>query len=138
MQSGTLLFLHGFTYDLEDIALGEAALHWRSSRDIDLGTEGQALASLSPGQHVVTLTATDSDSNDALERKSPGGSQCVSDRWGKVGDCHAGRKVYGSVCTSTVSGHAPLKTTTPSFVVEYVPLPRRTNLPVPLASSWIL
>lgn len=60
---GTPLWLQGYGYDLEDGTLEGAALHWRSDRDGDLGTGSQALVTLSPGQHVITLTATDSDGN---------------------------------------------------------------------------
>jgi hypothetical protein len=53
--------LLGSAYDVEDGALEGAALAWTSSRDGPLGT-GSSLAqvSLSPGLHLVTLTATDS------------------------------------------------------------------------------
>jgi hypothetical protein len=63
IKPGTPLLLQGYAYDLEDGTLGEAALRWTSSRDGDLGTGSQVLVSLSPGQHVITLTATDSDGN---------------------------------------------------------------------------
>jgi hypothetical protein len=62
---GTPLFLEGYAYDLEDGVLGEASLHWSSSEDGDLGMGSQALVTLSPGQHVITFTATDSDGNTA-------------------------------------------------------------------------
>jgi hypothetical protein len=58
---GTPLWLQGYGYDLEDGTLEGAALRWRSDRDGDLGTGSQALVTLSPGPHVVTLTATDRD-----------------------------------------------------------------------------
>ena len=51
-------------YDLEDGTL-EAALRWRSDRDGDLGTGSQALVTLLPGRHVITLAATDKDGNIA-------------------------------------------------------------------------
>ena len=60
---GTPLFLNGYAYDLEDSTLGESALHWNSNRDGDLGTGSQVLVTLSPGQHVITLSAIDSDGN---------------------------------------------------------------------------
>jgi len=60
---GTPLWLQGYAYDLEDGTLSDTALRWSSSRDGDLGTGEQVLASLSPGEHVITLTATDSDGN---------------------------------------------------------------------------
>lgn len=62
---GSPLFLQGYAYDLEDGTLGERALHWSSSQDGDLGTGSQVLAALSQGRHVITLTATDSNSNMA-------------------------------------------------------------------------
>jgi hypothetical protein len=64
---GTPLLLQGYAYDLEDGTLGETALHWSSSRDGDLGTGSQVLVSPSPGQHIITLTATDSDGNQATD-----------------------------------------------------------------------
>ncbi len=65
IPSDTTLFLEGYAYDLEDGTLGEIALHWTSDRDGDLWTGSQALADLSLGQHVITLTATDGDGNTA-------------------------------------------------------------------------
>ncbi|MCX6030820.1 MAG: fibronectin type III domain-containing protein [Chloroflexi bacterium] len=63
---GTPLWLQGYGYDLEDGTLEGAALRWRSNRDGDLGTGSQALVTLSPGPHVVTLTATDKDDNTVM------------------------------------------------------------------------
>jgi hypothetical protein len=60
---GQPLWLQGYAYDLEDGTLPDTALRWSSSRDGDLGTGSQVLASLSPGEHVLTFTATDSDGN---------------------------------------------------------------------------
>jgi hypothetical protein len=62
---GTPLWLQGYGYDLEDGTLEGAALRWRSDRDGDLGTGGQALVTLSPGRHVITLVARDKDGNTA-------------------------------------------------------------------------
>lgn len=62
---GTPLWLQGYAYDLEDGALADAALGWSSSRDGNLGTGSTVLASLSLGHHTVTLTATDSNGNQA-------------------------------------------------------------------------
>lgn len=56
---GTLLLLEGDGYDLEDGAMNEAALRWSSDRDGELGSGSQVLADLTPGQHVITLSATD-------------------------------------------------------------------------------
>jgi hypothetical protein len=60
---GMPLWLQGYAYDLEDGILPDTALRWSSSRDGDLGTGSQVLANLSPGEHVIALTATDSDGN---------------------------------------------------------------------------
>ena len=62
---GTPLWLQGYGYDLEDGTLEGAALRWRSDRDGDLGTGSQALVTLAPGRHVITLAATDKDGNHA-------------------------------------------------------------------------
>jgi hypothetical protein len=57
--------LQGDGSDLEDGALGNAALSWSSSVDGALGT-GQLLEKLlSVGSHVITLTGTDSDGQTA-------------------------------------------------------------------------
>ncbi len=62
---GTPLFLRGYAYDLEDGTLDGAALRWSSDRDGELGTGSLVLVNLSTGQHVITLSATDSDGNTA-------------------------------------------------------------------------
>ena len=62
---GTPLWLQGYGYDLEDGTLEGSALRWRSDRDGDLGTGSQALVTLSPGRHVLTLATTDKDGNQA-------------------------------------------------------------------------
>jgi hypothetical protein len=48
-----------------DGTLAGAALPWHSDRGGDLGTGSQALVTLSPGRHVITLAATDQDDNTA-------------------------------------------------------------------------
>ena len=48
-----------------DGTLEGAALRWRSDRGGDLGAGSQALVTLSPGRHVLTLAATDRDGNTA-------------------------------------------------------------------------
>jgi len=63
IPTDTPIFLQGYTYDLEDGALQEAALRWNSSKDGDLGVGALTLANLTPGQHSITLVATDSDGN---------------------------------------------------------------------------
>ncbi len=62
-RPGTPLWLQGYACDLEDGTLPDTALRWSSSRDGNLGTGSQVLVILSPGEHVITLTATDSDGN---------------------------------------------------------------------------
>ncbi len=58
---GQAIWLEGRAFDLEDGALGDAALQWSSDRDGVLGTGKLLMTSLSPGKHTITLTATDSD-----------------------------------------------------------------------------
>ncbi len=60
---GIPLLLQGYGYDPEDGTLGDSYLQWNSNRDGNLGTGSTLLASLSFGQHIITLTATDSDGN---------------------------------------------------------------------------
>jgi cysteine-rich repeat protein len=51
----------GYATDFEDGNLTGASLVWRSSIDGIIGTGGEfTFATLSPGQHTITLTATDS------------------------------------------------------------------------------
>ena len=58
--SGPKVVLEGSGADLEDGSLGDSALSWVSSKDGALGT-GQALeVNLTPGDHTITLTVTDS------------------------------------------------------------------------------
>ena len=64
---GDLTVLQGNAYDLEDGMLEESALAWTSSLDGDLGTGSTVLVTLSPGQHVITLTAMDRDGNVATD-----------------------------------------------------------------------
>ena len=61
IKPSSVLWLYGYAYDLEDGVLEAEALQWSSDRDGVLGTDAEALVSLSPGWHVVTLTVTDSD-----------------------------------------------------------------------------
>ncbi|MBN1814927.1 MAG: hypothetical protein JXA14_24015 [Anaerolineae bacterium] len=62
------LMLHGIAYDLEEGELQGAALAWVSSLDGQLGT-GSTLpgVALSPGEHRLTLTATDSQGLNASD-----------------------------------------------------------------------
>ena len=57
-----MVFLSGMTLDAEDGPLPPESLSWSSDRDGYLGSGDELLvATLSPGHHVITLTATDSD-----------------------------------------------------------------------------
>ena len=58
---GQAIWLEGRAFDLEDGTLDDAALRWSSNRDGELGTGKLLIATLSPGKHTITLTATDSD-----------------------------------------------------------------------------
>lgn len=53
----------GTARDFEDGTLGGESLVWTSSRDGMLGTGASFFRRLSPGAHVITLTATDVDGN---------------------------------------------------------------------------
>jgi len=55
--------LQGYAEDPEDGILPDTALSWYSNRDDFLGTGGQILATLLDGQHVITLSARDSEGN---------------------------------------------------------------------------
>ncbi len=59
----TLVVLQGYAYDLEDGVLENHALIWYSSLDGPLGDGRQVLANLSPGKHLVSLSAADSEGN---------------------------------------------------------------------------
>lgn len=58
---GQAILLRGRAFDLEDGTPPDTAYRWQSNRDGDLGTGATNLVVLSPGPHVITLTATDSD-----------------------------------------------------------------------------
>lgn len=62
---GQAIWLEGRAFDLEDGTLPDSGYRWTSNRDGDLGTDATNLVILSPGPHVITLTATDSDGNRA-------------------------------------------------------------------------
>jgi hypothetical protein len=62
------LSLAGHAYDLEDGQLNGEALAWRSNRDGILGSGDMLrLDSLSEGPHRISLTATDSDGQEASD-----------------------------------------------------------------------
>jgi Tol biopolymer transport system component len=60
---GVPILLQGHAYDLEDGRLVGASLEWFSNLDGELGAGDSVIASLSFGQHEVTLSAADSDGN---------------------------------------------------------------------------
>jgi hypothetical protein len=60
----------GGANDPEDGALSGAALVWCSDLDGEFGTGGSLNAMLSAGQHIVTLSATDSDGNTGADQIS--------------------------------------------------------------------
>jgi hypothetical protein len=65
---GDLVILSGLGTDVTDGPLGENSLSWRSDRDGPLGTGKEVFTStLSPGQHRITLTATDSGGHTGAE-----------------------------------------------------------------------
>lgn len=63
---GTSVTFTGSAVDVEDGALGGAALVWTSNFDGPLGTGSSfSTDALAAGMHTVTLSATDSDGNEA-------------------------------------------------------------------------
>ena len=60
---------NGTAYDFKDGELNETSLSWTSSLDGSLGTGEKVNVTLSIGTHTITLTATDSESNEAIEIK---------------------------------------------------------------------
>lgn len=69
VRRGDLVWLQGAGLDAEDGALGDEALVWRSSVDGALGTGASLpVTDLSPGEHTITLTATDGDGATARDR----------------------------------------------------------------------
>ena len=59
-----VVVLAGDAYDPEDGDLDDLALIWESDRDGQLGNGGLltlAAQNLTPGRHIITLTAADSD-----------------------------------------------------------------------------
>lgn len=66
-RPGTAVPFSGAGRDFEDGALPATSLVWTSSRDGVLGTGASFSRALSPGVHVVTLTATDLDGNTGVD-----------------------------------------------------------------------
>lgn len=66
VTAGASVTFTGAANDAEDGALTGASLVWRSNVDGQIGTgESFSTTALTPGQHTVTLTATDSDTNQS-------------------------------------------------------------------------
>ncbi len=62
IEPGSLVIFAGLATDVEDGPLPSERLAWHSDRDGDLGVgEELPVDTLSTGQHLITLTATDSD-----------------------------------------------------------------------------
>jgi hypothetical protein len=60
--TGGLVRLEATAFDLEDRAIPGVSIRWSSDVDGDLGPGGElATRDLSPGRHVITATAVDSD-----------------------------------------------------------------------------
>lgn len=57
------IFFSGAAYDPEDGALTGSSLKWSSNLQGDLGSGARFGVRLQPGNHTITLTATDSDGN---------------------------------------------------------------------------
>lgn len=67
-DSAQPLRLEGSAFDAEDGVLQGTAISWHSSLDGPLGHGLLLSATLRPGRHVLTMTATDSDGNQASVR----------------------------------------------------------------------
>jgi hypothetical protein len=65
LVAGQPFWVFGFASDVEDVALPEEALVW-SANGQELGRGSQLFATLPPGEHTLTLTATDSDGEQAM------------------------------------------------------------------------
>lgn len=65
IAAGTTLVLQGSGVSLQDGILNGLALVWSSSKDGVLGTGNTLMINPTPGQHVITLTVTDSNGNTA-------------------------------------------------------------------------
>ena len=58
--TGALILFTGYARDLQEGDIPSASLAWTSSKDGDLGTGILLPATLTEGEHVITLTATNS------------------------------------------------------------------------------
>lgn len=67
-ELGDMVWLQGFGLDLDDGEMDEAGWEWQSSLDGLLGTgDDLPTAFLSIGDHLITLTVTDSDGNESSD-----------------------------------------------------------------------
>jgi len=67
IPADTDFYLEGYGYDLEDGILEGSNLLWTSNIDGNLGNGNFLLTSLSVGEHVVTLSVTDSSGNSTSD-----------------------------------------------------------------------
>jgi len=58
--TGALILFTGYARDLQEGDIPSASLVWKSSKDGELGTGILLPATLTDGEHVITLTATNS------------------------------------------------------------------------------
>ncbi|MEP6633027.1 MAG: hypothetical protein ABJA62_02350 [Luteimonas sp.] len=71
LKAGAMLMIEGGAYDAEDGMLTGRSLVWTSNRNGNLGYGGHLeLSKLSPGAHVIALTATDKTGKKATARLS--------------------------------------------------------------------
>jgi hypothetical protein len=64
---GFPIYLQGYAYDLEDGTLANTALSWNSNVDGFIGSGKIIIVNLTPGGHLITLTAMDSDRNSTSD-----------------------------------------------------------------------
>jgi len=65
VRAGQTVVFEGVGFDLEDGVLQDPKLVWTSDLDGQLGTGSTLATQLSEGEHIITLTVTDSDGNTA-------------------------------------------------------------------------
>jgi hypothetical protein len=67
-KRGEFVSLNANAYDFDDGTLDDSAITWQSNIDGPLGTGARLnITTLKPGQHQITMTATDSDGNSAVQ-----------------------------------------------------------------------
>jgi hypothetical protein len=117
LHTDTISF-SGSAADLEDGDLPQVALMWTSNRDGQIGTGSTVKASLNVGDHIITLTATDS--------MGASGSNTVTITVVKLiyGDADEDGRFTGEdihLVVDWVLGHQPIpQTNTPTFVAADV------------------